>query len=86
MSSGIFNFIRTPSEWRRMSGPLAFTTALVAGVIGLLLCAVGGGSLTTAESPSSRLTALALLALGLFALGSVVLGVIAFFRANRERG
>ena len=81
----IFDFIMSPSEWRRMSGPLALTTALLAGVFGILFCVVGAGALSTAQSGSWRLAGLAMLAVGLFALGSVVVGVIAFLRAGSEQ-
>jgi len=83
--AGIFDFIRTPSEWRRMSGPLALTTALIAGILGILFCVVGAGAFVAATSGAGRLTGLAMLGVGLFALGSVVTGVIAFLRAESEQ-
>jgi uncharacterized membrane protein len=77
-------FISRPSTWRRMSGPLAFMTALLGGIFGLLFAVVGAATFASAESWSLRLVAFAGTAVGLWLLASVVIGVIAFLRANRE--
>jgi len=83
----LFDFIRGPGAWRQMSGPLAFLTALLGGLLGLLFSVVGVTSLATAESwSSSSLPALAGALIGLWLLGSVIRGVRAFFRADSEQG
>ena len=68
-----------------MNGPLALTTALIAGILGIVFCVVGIGAFVSATSGMSRLTGLAMLAIGVFALGSVVGGVVAFLRAGSEQ-
>ena len=76
----INDFIMGPSRWRKMSGPLAFMTALLVGFFGLLLTAIGGSLLV--QGDSQRLAALLSLGSGLAALTNVVVGVTAFLRAN----
>ena len=81
---GFIDFIWAPSTWRRMSGPLAFTGALIGGLFGLLFAVAGPTMLAGADSWPARLPGLAFMAIGLWLLGSVVVGVVAFLRANRE--
>jgi hypothetical protein len=59
-----------------MSWPLAVFTALVGGVIALLIAAMGVGQLLHGEYVS----ALHLLAFGGASLAGIVIGVIAFLR------
>lgn len=80
----LLDFIWSPSEWRKMSGPLAFMTALLGGSFGLLFAVAGGWAFTGSETLSFRLVALAAAAIGLWLLGSIVVGVIVFLRANSE--
>jgi predicted lipid-binding transport protein (Tim44 family) len=80
----LLDFIWSPAAWRKMSGPLAFTTALLGGLLGLLFAVAGGLACTGSETLSFRLFALGAALIGLWLLGSVIVGVIAFLRANRE--
>ena len=80
----LLDFIWGPAAWRRMSGPIAFTTALLGGLLGLLFAVAGGVASMGSETLSFRLVALAGALIGLWLLGSVIVGVIAFLRANSE--
>jgi hypothetical protein len=80
----LLDFIWGPAAWRKMSGPIAFTTALLGGLLGALFAVAGGVASMGSQTPSFRLVALGAALIGLWLLGSVVIGVIAFLRANRE--
>jgi hypothetical protein len=82
----LLDFIWSPAEWRKMNGPVAFMTALLGGMFGLLFAVAGSWAFTGSDTLSFRLVALASALIGLLLLGSVILGVIAFLRANREPG
>ena len=81
----LLDFIWSPAGWRKMSGPIAFATALIGGLFGLLFAIAGGVAFTGSDTMSFRLVALATALIGLWLLGSVVTGVIAFVRANSEQ-
>ena len=80
----LLDFIWGPAAWRKMSGPIAFSTALIGGLLGLLFAVVGAIACTGSETLSFRLFAVAGALIGLWLLGSVIVGVIAFLRANSE--
>jgi zinc transporter ZupT len=80
----LLDFIWSPAAWRKMSGPHAFMTALLGGLLGLLFAVAGCWAFTGSDTLSFRLVALATALIGLWLLGSVVAGIIAFVRANRE--
>ena len=80
----LLDFIWSPAAWRKMSGPIAFTTALLGGLFGLLFAVAGGVASAGSNTWSFRLLALVAALIGLWLLGSVIVGVIAFLRANSE--
>lgn len=79
-----FEFMWSLAAWRRMSGPIALTTALLGSVFGLLFCVAGCWASNGSETLSFRLFAIAAALIGVWLVGSVIVGVIAFLRANRE--
>ena len=78
------DFVWSLARWRKMSGPIAFATALIGGLFGLLFAVAGSWAFNGSETLSFRLLALAIVLIGLWLLGSVIVGVIAFLRANHE--
>jgi hypothetical protein len=80
----LLDFIRSPSQWRKMNGPTAFLTALIGGLFGLLFADAGGWAFKGSDTLSFRLVTLGAALIGFWLLGSIVVGVIAFLRANSE--
>ena len=80
MFDDLFDFTRRRADWLKMSWLLAVFTALIGGIFGLLITAMGVGLLLQGET----LTALHLLCFGFASLAGIVVGVIAFLRAKSE--
>jgi hypothetical protein len=78
MFDDLFDFTKRRADWRRMSWPLAVVTALIGGILALLIGAIGVGQLLHGEIVS----ALHLLAFGGASLAGIVIGVIALLRKS----
>jgi hypothetical protein len=81
----ILSLVLGPQTWRGLPGPAAVAGAVFWSVVGALVTAFGAASWANALTTQDHLFAVGEFTLGLLVLGDVIFGLIAFFRANRER-
>jgi hypothetical protein len=78
------DLIPRPAAWRRMNGPMAFATAFLGLVFGLLFTVVGGYPVVAVSSWLARLAVMFLVFIGVSLIANTILGVTAFQRARSE--